>query len=194
MTRNLGCAVMALIAVASFTADRVEGQVFTPSYMAPRQASDVGLYLSDGPGSFAVEGIWRRGYGAYDLGLRAGVADTRDVSILIGAELRNPIAVGAPLDLAVTGSAQGMIREDNSGAGFLVGLSLGHTFGATEIAFTPYLHPRAGIVTGFGGGDADLELLADLGFDVRLNPDVEIRFGLALDDRTSAWGIGFAWR
>jgi hypothetical protein len=186
---------LSLVLAAALTAAPASAQVFTPSYMAPRSSSDIGIYLSDGPGDFAIEGIWRRAGGSWDLGLRGGLADTRDLGILLGAELRNPLRTGAPLDLAVTGHAQGLIIPDaDSGAGFLAGLSIGYTFESPDISFTPYLHPRAGIIAGFGADDLDLELLADLGFDVRINQSLELRFGIAFEDMGADWGIGLAWR
>jgi len=172
--------------------DQVAAQVFTPTYMAPRSAGDLGIYLSDGPGSFSVEGIMRRRSAPFDLGLRFGLADTDDLSVLLGAELRNPVATGAPIDLAVTGFAQGVFGGV-SGAGFLVGLAVGHTFAGGGIAFTPYLHPRFGLVQPLRRNDFDLELLADLGFDVSVSPRLDLRFGIGLGNRPSA-GVGFAWR
>lgn len=187
-------AICATFGAVALQVTIAQAQVFTPTYMAPRSASDVGIYLSDGPGSFAVEGIWRRSYGGYDLGLRAGLADTRDVSILIGGEYRNPISTTSPIDIAFTGHAQGVLSDGRSAAGFLAGLSVGHTFVADGLSFTPYLHPRAGLVTGFGNDDLDLELLADFGFDLRFSPTMELRFAIAFEDRGADWGIGFAWR
>ena len=195
MTIRSKRSVPLLLLGISLSAAPATAQVFTPTYMAPGSSSDVGVYLSDGPGDFAIEGIWRRAGGAWDLGLRGGLADTRDLGILLGAELRNPLSTGAPLDIAVTGHAQGLIIPDfDSGVGFLVGLSLGYTFASPEISFTPYLHPRAGIVAGFGDDDLDLELLADFGFDVRINQSLEFRFGLSFEDMGADWGVGLAWR
>lgn len=172
----------------------LEAQVFTPTFMAPRSSSDVGIYLSDGPGDFSVEGIWRRSFGGYDLGFRVGVADMDDVAILVSGELRNPIALGAPLDLAITGAAQGAFG-DRSAGGFVLGLSIGHTFASPELALTPYLHPRIGLVKGFRRSDEfDLDLLADLGFDLRISPRLDLRLGIGLVDRGADWGVGFAWR
>ena len=34
-------------------------QVFTPTFTSPRLVDDLGIYLSDGPGDLALEGIWR---------------------------------------------------------------------------------------------------------------------------------------
>ena len=193
MRKWIAGSVVAMAMVGSL-AGRLEAQVFTPTFMAPRQSSDIGLYLSDGPGEFSIEGILRRNFGSYDLGFRAGLADTEDLTLLVGADLRHPVAPEAPIDLSVTGHAQGAFG-DGSGAGFLLGLALGYTFVAPGLAFTPYLHPRVGAVEGLYGDEFDLELLADLGFDLRLSQSLDIRLGITFEDRHGAeFGIGLAWR
>lgn len=186
-------AIFAVVAVATgFDVSVAAAQFFTPSYMAPRQSSDVGIYLAEGPGDFAIEGIWRRVFGGYDLGLRAGVADVNDVAFLAAAELRNPLSTTAPIDLAFTAGAQALLTDDDSGGAIGVGLTIGYTFEEPDLAITPYLHPRAAAVVGFG--DTDLELLADIGFDVRFGSNLELRFSIGLGDITSDFGIGLAWR
>jgi hypothetical protein len=187
--------VFLLVAVAfGSVSRRAEAQVFTPTFMAPRQSSDIGLYLSDGPGEFSIEGIMRRGFGAYDLGFRLGLADTEDLTVLVGGELRHPVAQTAPIDLSVTGHAQGAFG-DRSGLGVLLGLALGYTFTTPEIAFTPYLHPRVGGVESLYGDDFDLELLADLGFDLRFSQSFDVRLGITFEDEHGAeFGVGLAWR
>lgn len=170
-----------------------ESQVFTPTYMAPRSSSDVGIYLSDGPGEFAVEGIWRRMFGGYDLGFRAGLADLDDLGFLVGGEYRNPLALGAPLDISVTGAVQALLG-DLSSVGFLVGASVGHTFVSDELAFTPYIHPRVGPVQGFVSDEFDLELLGDIGLDIAAGSRLDVRIGFGLETRGAEWGVGLAWR
>lgn len=194
MQKKFGVMVGAAL-IGVFGVQVLEAQTFTPTFMAPYASSDVGVYLSDGPGDFAIEGIWRGNYGGQDLGLRGGVADTDDLSILVGAEIRHPVALAAPLAIAVTGSAQGVFG-DAEGVGFLVGLTGGYRFGDPSLSFTPYLHPRIGLVKELGGGDFDLELLADFGLDVRLSPQLDLRFGVNIDSQRGAadWGVGFAWR
>jgi hypothetical protein len=192
MTRSIG-SIVALVG-ALLVSESAAAQIFTPTYMAPRSSGDIGIYVNDGPGSFSVEGIWRQRLGGYDLGLRAGLADTDGVSIVVGADLRNPITAGAPLDLAVTGGAQGEFGNDRSAGGFQVGLSVGHTFTTPGLSFTPYLHPRVGLVKPSRRSDFGLELLADLGFDVGISPNLDLRFGIAFDDFGAGWGVGFAWR
>lgn len=183
----------AVALIAGITVSEVGAQVYTPTFMAPRASSDVGIYLSDGPGEFSVEGIFRRDFGGFDLGLRAGVADTHDLSVLVGGEYRNPLAVAAPIDLALTGMIQGIFGGVSS-VGFLAGLSVGHTFAADGISFTPYIHPRAGLVQGFIDDEFDLELLADIGFDLGISQNLDLRFGIGLDTHGSDWGVGLSWR
>jgi hypothetical protein len=171
-------------------------QVFTPTFLAPRASSDAGIYLSDGPGEFALEGIFRRGFGGYDLGFRVGLADTRDATLLLGGELRSPLRAGtAPLDLALTAGAQALLGDVDA-VGVQGGLSIGHTFVPGEITFTPYLHPRIALVDGLGvDDDFDLELLADLGLDLAFRSGLALRIGIALDDEAGGdWGVGLVWR
>lgn len=175
----------------------LSAQVFTPTYQAPRSSSDVGIYLSDGPGSLAVEGVLRRGFGGYDMGLRAGIADTQDVSVMLGADLRNPLSVGtAPIDLAFTAGIQALFGDGNA-LGIQGGLSLGHTFlpSGTGFSITPYIHPRAALINDPGPDDAfDLELLADVGFDIGMASGLILRVGINFEAPAADWGIGLAWR
>lgn len=196
MIRQMRRWIVAAMLATSFTAaGSVQAQIWTPTYMAPRSSSDFGIYLSDGPGDLAVEGIWRRGAGGYDLGLRVGVADTEDLSLLVGGELRSPLAVGAaPLDLALTAGIQGLLG-DAEALGAQLGLTLGHTFVPGAFTLTPYIHPRIGVVSGLGRrDDADLDLLADLGIDFGFSPNLLLRIGIPFEQPGSGLGIGLAWR
>lgn len=179
------------------TAGAAEAQIFTPTFMAPRGSSDFGVYLSDGPGELAAEAIWRRGYGGNDLGFRVGIADTEpDASVLLAGELRSPLSVGtAPIDLAVTGGVQGVIGGADL-LGAQLGLSLGHTFTGTPFSITPYIHPRIAVISGWGEGDddAELDLLADLGIDFGVSPNLLLRLGIAFEQPGAGLGIGLAWR
>ncbi len=172
-----------------------QGQAFTPAYLAPRTGGDLGIYLSEGPGDFAVEGIWRRHFGGYDLGFRAGVADLEDAAVLLGADLRNPFRVtDFPAELAFTGAVQAVIT-DFTAAGFLVGVTVGQTLVPGDFSITPYIHPRVGLVSRLHR-DADLvaRVLADLGVDIAFQPNLTFRVGLGLGRETADWGIGLAWR
>jgi hypothetical protein len=181
-------------ALALAGAKRAEAQVFTPSYLAPRVANEVGLYLSDGPGDLAGEGILRRNFGGTMLGLRAGVADIGDTELLVGGELLSPISVQAPVELGLTAGAQGVLGDADA-VGLSVGLDVGATFQSPGLAITPYVHPRLGFINGFGpADDFDLDLLADLGVNVDFAQGISLRLGIGLSDVQPDWGLGIAWR
>lgn len=178
-------------ALLVMTAAPLSSQVFTPSYMAPQPGSDLGIYVSDGPGNFAIEGIMRRHFGGHDLGFRLGVAGGGNATLLLGGEYRMPLLFDAPLDFAFTAGAQAMLGGQ-SGAGLLGGLSVGARLPTTGLAITPYLHPRVGVVSRDPGGH-DLEVLADVGVDFGF-PNLIFRLGFGFGDPTASWGMGFAWR
>lgn len=186
----------AALAVALFAAAPVRAQVFTlPFQSTERSATDIGLYLSDGPGDLAIEGIWRRGFGTGDLGLRAGFADVGDGDLLLGADWRQPLALGtAPVDLALTFGGQAALGDVDA-LGGQVGLVFGHTFAEPGLRVTPFVHPRLAVVSGFGenGDDTELDVLADLGADFSFAPNLTLRVGVNLGNGAD-WGIGLAWR
>jgi hypothetical protein len=171
-------------------AGTAQAQVFTPTYMSPRMINELGVHLSDGPGDLAIEGIWRSG----TLGLRVGYADAWDGVLLIGGELRTPLAMtGAPLGLAFTISGQGAFGDENGG-GLQAGLTAGHSFMGQGVVFTPYLHPRVGIVNSIGPSDDwDVEVMADVGVDVEFYTNLVFRAGVNIGS-IGGWGAGIAWR
>lgn len=181
-------------AAAVLGTTQVQAQIFTPTFQGTARSSDIGLYLSDGPGDLALEGIWRRNFGTGDLGLRAGFADVGDGALLLGVDWRQPLNLQtAPLDLAITLGAQGVVG-DVDGFGGQVGLAIGHTFAEEGLRFTPYIHPRVALVAAVADdSDAELDVLADLGVDVDFTPNLSVRLGVNLGDGAD-WGIGLALR
>jgi len=182
---------MALPALAS-------AQLFTPSYLSPRPSSDVGVHLSDGfgrGGGLAVEGIWRRGFGGYDLGGRAGIGESGgDAVLLIGADYRRPLALQtAPVLVAATGGAQVAVGSA-SAFGIDAGATIGATFTPEGISVTPYMHPRLALLRSADTAEFGLALLADLGVEVEVQPNLKIRLGLGFGSETADFGIGLAWR
>lgn len=185
-------AVGAVLFGTLFASAEARAQVFTPSYMSPVPMSDLGIYVSEGPGDLTLEGIWRAGA----LGLRAGFVDTNGDDLLsVGGEFRNPLPVAsAPLSLAFTLGGQGLLGE-NSAIGLQAGLSAGGRFVQPGIAITPYIHPRIAFINGFGvEDDFNAEVLADLGVDLEFARNLVFRLGVGLSDETADWGIGLAWR
>ncbi len=187
----------ALAALAAFAAvESASAQVFTPTYQSPRLTNDIGIMVGDAVfegGDLTVEGIWRGG----PLGFRLGFTELgEDGALLLGGELRNPIAlVGAPMGLAFTAGAQAALGDnDNNAVGFQLGLTAGHTFVSPGFAFTPYIHPRLALVNEIGGGDEfELDPRADVGFDLEFAPNFIVRFGANLAGGQD-WGVGVAWR
>lgn len=184
----------AVAALAVGMVGRAEAQVLTVPFMPPQPESSFGVYLSD-YADLAIEGIGRWNFGEFDMGLRGGVIDFGSETVAtIGGEFRNPLSLGTdPLDLALTAGVQGLLG-DIDGWGAQAGLSVGHTFIASTngLRFTPYVHPRVAYVD-FGGGDGDVEVLADIGFDVAFATGLSLRFGANLGDGAD-WGLGVAWR
>lgn len=181
------------VALLGLSPVAVEAQVFTPTFMSPQRSADVGVYLSDGPGDFAVEGIWRRNLGAYDLGFRAGIADVGGLVVLVGAEFRTPLEIAdAPVEVALAGGVQGAFGE-GSAAGFQGGVSVGAPIVEGNFTFVPYIHPRLAILSRFGQEDFDLDPLADVGFDLLLPQNLRFRVGFGLGGPTARWGVGFSW-
>lgn len=182
------------LAIGAVNVSEAAAQVFTPTFQPPRGGGNVGVYVSDGPGDFAVEGIFRQGARTSDLGFRVGLADVGDgLGVLVGADLRNPLALGtAPIDFALTLGGQGLLG-DNSGFGFQGGLSIGSTFRAQGFNFTPYIHPRLALVNEIGErDDLGLDVRADVGFDLAF-PTFVFRFGANLG-RGADFGFGVAFR
>ena len=179
---------VAAAALSAFAAS-AEAQVFTPSYQSPVVMNDIGVYLSDGPGDMALEGIWRSG----PLGLRLGYVDADPDGLLsVGGEVRVPLT--APIDIAFTAGAQGIIGDVDA-LGLQAGLSLGQRFVNPGIALTPYIHPRIALIDGFAPDDDwETELLAELGLDAEFSQNLILRLSVGLSDDTPDVGVGLAWR
>ena len=177
-------------ALLALIASGAQAQVFSPTFQAPYQSNDVGLYISDFEAGLGIEGILRRSMGSYDLGLRLGLVED---AILLGVDARNPLSIAgtAPLALALALGGQAALGDANV-FGAQVGLSIGHAFVLPELTVTPYIHPRAAVL--FGEGENDFEPLADVGVDVALRPNFIIRFGANLAGEGADFGLGVALR
>ncbi len=184
-TWMMPAAVAGALAMAAGAAD---AQVFTPSYQAPVVINDLGVYLSDGPGDLALEGIWRGG----PLGLRVGYVDAADGLLSLGADARMPLA--APIDIAFTAGAQGLIGDADA-IGVQAGLSIGERFVNPGVALTPYIHPRIALIDGFAeDDDFEAELIADLGLDAEFASNLILRISVGLGDDSPGVGVGLALR
>ena len=191
----------ALALTAALSAGTAQAQVYSPPFMSPTPTSDFGVYVSD-LGDVAIEGIWRRLSRGGDIGLRAGYADIGDGALMLGIELRNPVVLaGAPIGLAFTAGAQGLIGDDPR-VGGQVGFVAGQALPAGTFTVTPYIHPRLAVVASPGGDDnnglededdVDLDVRADIGADFDFASNVSLRLDINLAEGAS-WGLGLAWR
>jgi hypothetical protein len=187
----------AALAFAASGASTAAAQVYSPTFMAPAQSDELGVYLIDVQGGdIGLEGVWRRSLGSFDLGVRGGFYDfDSDGALTVGAELRNPLEVAdIPLSLAVTAGAQAIFVDD-AAIGLQAGITAGHTFVPGGATVTPYIHPRLALVDGWTDSDDgfDLEVLADIGVDVDFARGLSLRFGANLGDGAD-WGLGLSWR
>ncbi|HEX6042223.1 hypothetical protein [Longimicrobium sp.] len=190
MKRTVSMSAVAAAAVLALSST-ANAQVFTPSYQAPVPMNDLGVYLSDSPGDLTLEGIWRSG----PVGLRVGYVDAEpDGLISVGGEVRSPIATSAPIDVAFTAGAQGLIGDVDA-LGLQAGLSIGKRFVNPGLALTPYIHPRIALIDGLlQDDDWDTELLAELGLDAEFSQNLIFRLSVGLSDQTPDVGVGLAWR
>jgi hypothetical protein len=193
--KNIGLPAT-LLALVVAGADVAEAQVFTPSYASPRSAGDYGLYVSSGPGDFAIEGVIRSDLGIHDAGFRGGVASADGALFLLGADLRSPFNIqDFPILFAFVAGVQSLFgQEDSPAFGGTVGSTVGYTFVPGDFSFTPYVHPRLGLLAGEGRDGIDAVFLADLGIDFTFAPGVVFRLSLGLGHETANWGLGVAWR
>ena len=198
--KHIRIAAAPALTAALLAAGSAQAQVYTPPFLSPTPTSDFGVYVSD-LGDVAVEGIWRRLSRGGDIGLRAGYADTGEGALLLGIELRNPVVLaGAPIGLAFTAGAQGLIG-DNPRLGGQVGFVAGQALPAGTFTVTPYIHPRLALVASPGNDDnglqeedeVDLDVRADIGADFDFASNVSLRLGINLAEGAS-WGLGLAWR
>ena len=184
----------ALALTAALRAGAAQAQVYSPPFMSPTPTNDFGVYVSD-LGDVAIEGIWRRISRGGDIGLRAGYADTNEGALMLGIELRNPVILaGAPIGLAFTAGAQGLIGDVDA-LGLQAGLTIGHRFVNPGLALTPYIHPRIALIDGFAEDDDwETELLGELGLDAEFSQNLIFRLSLGLSDESPDVGLGLAWR
>ncbi len=183
---------LSALSLALLLAGTLEAQVFTPTYTSPRLVNEFGINVSDRPGNLTVEGLWRGG----PLGLRVGYASGTGGLLSIGGELRNPLPMAhAPLGLAFTAGAQGLLGDQNQRAvGVQAGLSAGYTLAGSGLAFTPYLHPRIGLINDLPGEEYQVRALADAGVDVEFWNNLLVRLGVNLTDVGATWGLGVGVR
>jgi hypothetical protein len=172
----------------------------SPLLMPPGVEEGFGLYLVDVEGGgLGVLGTWRSP--GWNFGIRGGLAEAAgddDLGVFGGIDVHGSLTRSTnefPLDIDwVFGAGLGI--ADFARISLPLGLSVGHTFDAEDVSFTPYATPRV-VLDAFLGDDrprddVDLELAVDIGLDVRLTQAFLIRFGGTVGDRDGV-GIGIVF-
>jgi hypothetical protein len=171
----------------------------SPLFLAPRPEAGVGIYLIDAhKAGIGVLGTWRAS--PQDMGMRLGIAEGGGgdgIALFGGVDVTGLLAtVGPdlPFDLAwLVGVGAGYDRWIVVSAP--VGITLGRTFTAPEVRFTPYLAPRVALDLHLnrdppGRRNAlDLNFAADLGVDLVFQPGWTLRIGASLGHRGGV-GVG----
>ncbi len=187
MHRKLIPALLGLTLAATPLAAQETG---TPVFLAPYRAfntSELAGYFSDPGAGWALEGAYRVGRGAADIGFRLGLADSDPgpTRFLVGADFRDRVITHTesfPLDGALTVGLGGQIANNFSRGFIPIGLSLGRRVDleGTQTSFVPYLHPI--LTPTFGDGPDDVLFSIGLGVDIRFSPRFDARIAGALGD------------
>jgi len=170
----------------------------SPSLIPPRAPAGTGILLVDAHrAGVGVLGTWRGT--PLGMGLRLGIADGDDIAVFGGLDFVSPLMRASPafpLDLSWFAGV-GAGYDEWAVISVPFGLTIGRTFGAPDVQFTPYLAPKliadAHLDRG-PGDDNELELNfdVDLGFDVRFQPGWRLRLGAGLGSRSGlAFGLVF---
>jgi hypothetical protein len=197
--------MMVAVAVATLVPAAGRAQVAwdSPMLMPPGVGDGFGLYLADVEGGgLGVIGTWRSP--GWNFGVRGGLAESRgdNLGVFAGFDVNGALTRSNndfPLDVDWLFGA-GLGVADGVRLSAPVGLSVGHTFNADDVTFTPFATPRV-VLDAFldddddevdDDDDLDLELAVDLGLDLRFTRDFLVRFSGTLGDRNGvAIGLVF---
>lgn len=196
---RIRCTLIAL-GILSVTAGVAAAQATgTASFNAPYRVferHEFGGTLSFNSGDVTgVEGQYRFGYKAFDIGARGGMLlSSGEDAVILGVEGRGRVLTHTeqfPVDGAIVA---GFGVRINGGTGFNlpVGLSLGRRvdFEDSEISIVPYLQPTLNMVFGENVSGAEFGFGAGFGLDARLSRFFDVRLSAGLG---TTWAIeGFA--
>ena len=190
--------LLAMVVGAGVAAAQSSG---TPIFAAPYrafQSNEIGASFSDpgGPG-WALEGFYRRGFKKYDIGFRAGLADSKntDARFLLGGDFRARVLSYSqqfPLDGAVTLGLGGNFGNGINVGYIPIGFSLGRRvlLEGSKTSFVPYVHPV--LTPTFGDTNDDVLFTLGLGVDIKFNPNLDLRVSGGIGDLDGV-GISLAF-
>lgn len=205
MQRTVGLVALALAAWAGTAAGQA---TFTPSFNAPYRAfarHEFGGTISFEEGSrTSLEGQYRFGYQAFDIGLRGGIRfvdDPGEDEVILGVEGRGRVLTHSeqfPLDGALV---LGFGLNIDGGTDIIVpaGLSLGRRLNVegSEVSIVPYVQPTLFLLNFEVAGNRDTEVEFGFGFgaDFRLSRffDARISAGIGTDLAPEGVAISAVW-
>jgi hypothetical protein len=199
MVRRIAAVGVGLIVAAGSAAAQATG---TASFNAPYRAFQ--KYEFGGTVSFnsgdatGVEGQFRFGYKAFDIGARGGMVFTPgDDPVVLGIEARGRVLTHSeqlPMDGAVI-VGFGMSFDGGTAGNIPIGLSLGRRLNLedSDISIVPYVQPTLNMVFGDPGGHVGFSF--GLGADVRLTRffDARVSGGFGTDWAPEGIAISAVW-
>jgi hypothetical protein len=200
MRRNGTLATAAVLSVVSTVAGALA--TGTTTFNAPYRAfqrSEIGVLLSfpDGGGT-ALEGAYRRAYGRFDIGFKAGFFDPDgpgDTEVLLGVEARQRVITHTedfPLDGALVLGVGGNFVSGNSVMIIPAGLTLGRRIDpqGSTVSIIPYVEPTLYLLA--GDVTDHVQFAFGLGADFRLTRRFDARLSAGLGDNEGV-SIGAVW-
>jgi len=171
----------------------------SPFLVVPGDRGGLGIYLlepdpGDELGAVVTWGS-RSSPGPFDLGFRAGIAEgyDDDVAVSGGVDASDYLlrtSDEVPVDL-IWAVGAGLSIGDHVMVGFPGTLVVGRSFEAEGIRITPFAGLRVSLDAHLGrdrpgprdDDDVDLNVSADLGFDLAFSPRWVVRFAASVGDR-----------
>ncbi|HEU4588589.1 MAG TPA: hypothetical protein VFS11_08075 [Gemmatimonadales bacterium] len=197
-----GMLAVTLAALGATTAGAQE--TGTPVFEAPYrpfEQHEFGANLSAPGGnlSYALEGFYRFGYEAFDIGVRGGWAKIQDsgpTRALLGADARTRVISYSekfPFDGAVTLGFGFNIGSGLPDQYYLpIGLSLGRRFNleGSQTTFVPFVHPV--LIPTWVSGDSRVDASLGFGVDIRFGRNWAARLSGGLGD-VDGVSVGLAY-
>ena len=162
----------------------------TPVFLSPHRlftTYEVGGSFSDpGFGGWALEGFYRHGFKKFDIGIRAGLADSdnTETTFLIGGDFRMPLVANSksfPLDGALILGLGGNLGDPGDVGYVPIGFSLGRRLllENSQTSFVPYVEP---VMTPTFGDQSDLLWTLGLGVDMQFSTHFGVKVSGAFGD------------
>lgn len=189
----------ALALSTAFAATEASAQAsFTPSFNSPYRAFDsheFGGILSfpDGAADFAVEGVYRFGKGAWDIGIKGGIIDAGSTAVIAGVEGRLRVMDHTEQSFPLDGAVVIGLGTFDFDAWVVpsAGLSLGRNVELEDFSFTAYGQPTLFLTT--GNGDTNFDFGLGFGVDFQIAQAVDLRTSFGVLDGPGGVSFGFVW-